>query len=320
MNVIAQLTELGKDDVGVAGGKGANLGELTRAGVRVPPGFVVTADVYFGFLNSSGIGGQIERLLTGLDINDGVALEGAAAEIKALITAANTPPELASGIAEAYREMGSGPVAVRSSATAEDLAEASFAGQQDTYLNIKGDAAVIAAMQKCWASLFGARAIFYRSGAGFDHMKAGIAVVVQRMVQSERSGVLFTLHPVTNDKTKIVIEAIYGLGEAAVSGAVTPDMYVVDKTSGAVVDRQVVPQEQEFVRQPHAQPGNEQNHWISIDWGRRTKQKLSDEEIGELATIGQRLEQHFGFPQDVEWAHENGSFYIVQARAVTTTS
>ena len=266
------------------------------------------------------MGGQIERLLSALDINDGAALEGAAAEIKALITAAEMPPEVASGIAKAYRELGGGPVAVRSSATAEDLAEASFAGQQDTYLNIEGDAEVIAAVQKCWASLFGARAIFYRAGAGFDHMKVGIAVVVQRMVQSERSGVMFTLHPVTNDKTKIVIEAIYGLGEAAVSGAVTPDMYVVDKTSGAVVERQVVPQEQEFVRQPHAQPGNEQNHWISIDWGRRAKQKLSDEEIGELATIGQRLEQHFGFPQDVEWAHENGSFYIVQARAVTTAS
>jgi pyruvate,water dikinase len=138
------------------------------------------------------------------------------------------------------------------------------------------------------------------------------------MVQSGRSGVMFTLHPVTNDKTKIVIEAIYGLGEAAVSGAVTPDMYVVDKTSRAVVDCQVVPQEQEFVRQPHAQPANEQNHWISIDWGRRARQKLSDEEIGELATIGQRLEQHFGCPQDIEWAHENGLFYIVQARAVTT--
>jgi pyruvate,water dikinase len=320
VNVIARLTELGKDDVAVAGGKGANLGELTRAGVRVPPGFVVTADVYFGLLKSSGIGGRIERRLAALDVNDGAALEDAAAEIKALITAAEMPPEVASEIRRAYQQTGGGLVAVRSSATAEDLAEASFAGQQDTYLNIEGDAEVVAAVQKCWASLFGARAIFYRAGAGFDHLKVRIAVVVQRMVQSERSGVMFTIHPVTNDKTKIVIEAIYGLGEAAVSGAVTPDMYVVDKTSGEVVHRQVVPQEQELVRQTDAQPGNEQNYWISIDWGRRTKQKLSDEEIGELATVGQRLEQHFGCPQDVEWAHEGGSFYIVQARAVTTAS
>ncbi len=318
MNVIAQLTELGKDDVDLAGGKGANLGELTRAGVRDPPGFVVTADVYLGFLERSGIGEQIERSLSALDVNDGAALEGVAAEIKALITRAEMPPELASGIAEAYREMGAGPVAVRSSATAEDLAEASFAGQQDTYLNIEGESEIVRAVQKCWASLFGAWAIFYRAGVGFDHMKVGIAVVVQRMVQSGRSGVMFTLHPVTNDKTKIVIEAIFGLGEAVVSGLVTPDMYVVDKTSHAVVDRQVISQEQELVRRPHAQPGDEQNHWISIDWGRRARQKLSDEEIGELATIGQRLEQHFGCPQDIEWAHENGLFYIVQARAVTT--
>ncbi|HEY8768868.1 MAG TPA: PEP/pyruvate-binding domain-containing protein [Dehalococcoidia bacterium] len=320
MTVIALLNELGKDDVGVAGGKGANLGELIRASVRVPPGFVVTADVYLGFLESSGIGGQIERLLSALDIKDGVALEGVAAEIKALITAVEMPPEVASGIPKAYREMGGGPVAVRSSATAEDLAEASFAGQQDTYLNIEGDGEVIAAVQKCWASLFGARAISYRAGTGFDHMKVGIAVVVQRMVQSERAGVMFTVHPVTNDDTKIVIEALYGLGEAVVSGLVTPDMYVVDKTSGAVVDRQVVPQEQEFIRRHQGQSGEEQNHWRDVDLGRRAKQKLSDEEIGELATIGQRLEQHFGCPQDIEWAHENGLLYIVQARAVTTAS
>jgi pyruvate,water dikinase len=318
--LIAQLTELGKDDAGLAGGKGANLGELTRAGVRVPPGFVVTADVYLSFLESLGIGRQIERSLSRLDINDGVALERVAAEIKALIPAAEMPPEVASGIAKAYQEMGGGPAAVRSSATAEDLAEASFAGQQDTYLNVEGNGEIIPAVQNCWSSLFGARAIFYRAGAGFDHMKVRIAVIVQRMVQSERSGVMFTLHPVTNDKTKIVIEAIYGLGEAAVSGAVTPDMYIVDKTSGEVVERQVVPQEQEFVRQTHAQPGNEQNHWSDVDWGRRTKQKLSDEEIGELATMGQRLEQHFGCPQDIEWAYENGLLYIVQARAVTTAS
>ena len=320
MNVIAQLTELGRDDVGMAGGKGANLGELTRAGVRVPPGFVVTADVYLGFLKSSGIGGQIERRLASLDINDGAVLEDAAAEIKALITASEMPPEAALEILRAYQQTGAGLVAVRSSATAEDLAEASFAGQQDTYLNIEGDAEVIKAVQNCWASLFGARAIFYRVGAGFNHLRVAIAVVVQRMVQSERSGVMFTLHPVTNDKTKIVIEAIYGLGEAVVSGLVTPDMYVVDKTSEAVVDRQVVPQEQELVRRQQGQSGEEQNHWISIDRGRRTKQKLSDKEILELATIGRRLEQHFGFPQDAEWAHENGSFYVVQARAVTTVS
>jgi pyruvate,water dikinase len=314
-----QLEEVSREDVALAGGKGANLGELTRAGVRVPPGFVVTVDAYRGFLESSGLGVQIERLLSALDVNDGVALESVAAEVGAMVAGTEMPPEVASGITTAYRETGGGLVAVRSSATAEDLAEASFAGQQDSYLNIEGDAEVIVAVQRCWASLFGARAIFYRSGAGFDHRNVGIAVVVQRMVQSERSGVMFTLHPVTNDRTKIMIEAIYGLGEAVVSGVVTPDMYVVDKTSGAV-DHLVMSQEQELVRRPESRSGEEQNHWISIDWQRRARQKLSDEEIGELAAIGKRLEQHFGCPQDVEWANENGSFYIVQARAITTAS
>lgn len=313
---VIRIEEVGKDDVAVVGGKGANLGELVRAGISVPPAFVVTSQAYFGLLECAGLRAGIERRIAGLDVNDNAALNTVAAEIKALIAAAEMPPDVATDIASAYREQGEGHVAVRSSATAEDLAEASFAGQQETYLNIEGAADVVRAVQNCWASLFEPRAIFYRAGAGFDHMKVGIAVVVQKMVQSERSGVMFTLHPVTNDRSQVVIECVYGLGEAIVSGMVTPDSYVVDKASGAMLDCQVVPQEQELIRCPDT--SEDENHWQPVDWDRRPRQKLSNREASELATIGARVEDHFGCPQDIEWAHAGGAFYIVQARAVTT--
>jgi pyruvate,water dikinase len=312
-----RIEEACKDDVAIVGGKGANLGELVRAGIPVPPGFVVTSQAYFGLLEG-GLSAKIEQRLAGLNVNDSAALNSVAAEIKRLICEATMPPEVAAEIASAYKELGEGPVAVRSSATAEDLAEASFAGQQESYLNIEGPAAVIRGVQDCWSSLFEPRAIFYRAGAGFAHVKVGIAVVVQKMVQSELSGVMFTLHPVTNDRTHVVIEAVYGLGEAIVSGMVTPDSYVVDKASGAILDCQVVPQEEELVRATSAASGEETNVWQPVDWSRRAKQKLSVEALVQLATLGAHVEQHFGCPQDIEWAFAGGSFYIVQARAVTT--
>jgi len=314
------IGSLCKADVVLAGGKGANLGELTRVGVPVVPGFVVTAPAYLGFLDAVALRPRAEQLLAGLDVSDSAALDHAAEGIQSLITAAAMLEEIAAEIAAAYTDLGAGPVAVRSSATAEDLAQASFAGQQETYLNVIGAAEVVRAVQKCWASLFEARAIHYRAGGGFGQLDVGIAVVIQRMVQSERSGVMFTLHPVTNDRTRIVIEAVYGLGEAIVSGMVTPDMYVIDKTTGAVIEREVAPQEQEFVRKPGASSAEDANHWLDVDWARRACQKLTDEEAAELAAIGQRLEQHFGCPQDIEWAYEGGAFYILQSRAVTTSS
>ena len=187
MKLIAWFGEVDKDDVGLVGGKGANLGELTRAGIPVPSGFVVTSEAYFGFLDKSGLRGRIQQALANLDVNDGASLQRASNEVKEMICAAEMPAETATDIARAYRQMKGLPVAVRSSATAEDLAEASFAGQQSTFLNITGEPNVIRAVQECWASLFEARAIFYREENGFDHLKVGIAVVVQYMVQSERS-------------------------------------------------------------------------------------------------------------------------------------
>jgi len=317
MKLVAWFSEVDKDDVGLVGGKGANLGEMTRAGIPIPSGFILTSHAYFHFLQESGLTAKIRHRLAGLNVNDSGQLQRVANEIKRAITGTPMPTEVAAEVARAYREMDGGPVAVRSSATAEDLAEASFAGQQSSFLNVAGEEAVINAVRACWASLFEARAIFYREQGGFDHLKVGIAVVVQHMVQSQRSGVMFTLEPVTGDRSKIVIEALYGLGEAVVSGAFTPDYYVVDKATLSIVERTVVRQERQLVRNPEAAPGQETNLWLPVLAHEVGQQKLTDQEIVTLAQMGRHVEEHYGVPQDIEWAEENGEFFIVQSRPVT---
>lgn len=318
MKLIAWFGEVDKDDTGLVGGKGANLGELTRAGIPVPSGFVVTADAYFHFLDAAGLRGEISERLAGVDVNDSAALQQVSSEIKELIVAAEMPPDTSAAIARAYRQMKGLPVAVRSSATAEDLAEASFAGQQSTFLNIQGEEKVLRAVQECWASLFEARAIFYRVENGFDHMKVGIAVVVQYMVQSERSGVMFTLDPDRNDPTKIVIDAIYGLGEAIVSGAVTPDHFVVKKDELEIVKKEIKAQRRQLVRRINPAPDEEPNLWVDVPEEAQREPKLTDQQVKDLAAIGREVEEHYGKPQDIEWAFEGGKFYIVQSRPVTT--
>ena len=240
--------EVSKGDIDTVGGKGANLGEMTRARIPVPPGFIVTANAYFDFLEKSKTMDKIRGLLKPLDANDSKQLQQIAAEVRQVILDAPMPSELADKIKRAYVEMGGGLVAVRSSATAEDLPEASFAGQQSTFLNIEGEDAVVSAVQECWASLFEARAIFYREQQGFDHFKVGIAVPVQRMVQSEASGVMFTLEPVSSDTSKIAIEAVLGLGEMIVSGDVTPDTYIVDKDGMKISKKEIAAQEWKLIR------------------------------------------------------------------------
>ncbi len=317
--IVAWFEEVGKGDIALVGGKGANLGEMTKAKIQVPPGFIVTASSYFYFLEQSKLADRIRRLLESLDPNDTERLHRVASEIKEAITSAEMPSEIAEEIKLAYRKLGGGPVAVRSSATAEDMPEASFAGQQRTFLNIEGEEEVVSAVQDCWASLFEPRAIFYRAHHGFDHFKVGIAVPVQRMVQSERSGVLFTVEPVTSDQSKIVIEAVYGLGEAIVSGEVTPDLYLVHKKGLKILDKKIATQEWQFVRNPKATSRLEdKNIKVNIPQPDQDKQKLSDDDIIALARIGKQIEKLYGFPQDIEWAQENGRFYIVQTRPVTT--
>jgi pyruvate,water dikinase len=315
---IVWFQEIGKDDVALVGGKGANLGEMTQAQVPVPPGFIVTSQTYSRFLETSGLRPKIEEILAGLDHHNNDSLQKVSQEIKQAIIAAPMPEDVARQIRDAYRKLG-GAVAVRSSATAEDLPSASFAGQQSTFLNVAGEANVVAAVKACWASLFEARAIFYRVENGFEHMKVRIAVPVQRMVQSERSGVMFTVEPVSSDDTKIVIEAVCGLGEAIVSGQVTPDLYIVDKESLQILERRVATQDKQLVRGRDGEgEGLDSNVWVEVPAVLRGSQKLTDDEIVTLAEIARRLEQHYGVPQDIEWAKENTRFYLVQTRPVTT--
>jgi pyruvate,water dikinase len=309
--------DVGKHDTPSAGGKGANLGEMTQAQIPVPPGFIVSAQAYTRFIEQAGLRPVIEKLLSPLDYNDSAQLQRVSEEIKTLIRSTPVPQQTATEIKKAYRQLGDGPVAVRSSATAEDLADASFAGQQATFLNIVGEDEVVEAVRACWASLFEARAIFYRADKGFEHMKVAIAVPVQRMVQSLRSGVMFTLEPVSGDRSKITIEAVFGLGEAIVSGEITPDLYVLDKASLRILEKRVVNQERQFVRNPQANGDGGANVWLPVPDELARQRKLSDEQIVALATIGKRVEEHYGFPQDIEWAEEGGELYILQTRPVT---
>lgn len=315
---IAWFSELGKKDIPLAGGKGANLGEMTGAGIPVPPGFVVTANAYFTFLKEAKLEKQLRHFLKSLDIEDSRKLKETSDKIKGELFNAPMPEDIAHEIKQAYRELGSGLVAVRSSATAEDLPEASFAGQQRTFLNVQGEDNVLAAVQGCWASLFEARAIFYRQQGGFDHLTVGLAVPVQQMVQSEISGVMFTIEPLTNDRGIILIEAAYGLGEAIVSGEVTPDQYVIDKAKMAIIDKQIAKQEWQIIRNQQSHTLEESNIRVTIPPWEQAKQKLTDEEIIALAKLGKRLENLYQFPQDIEWAKKDGQLFIVQTRPVTT--
>ncbi len=320
MRYVKWFEEISKDDVDVAGGKGANLGEMTQAGLPIPPGFVVTARAYEDFLDETGLREKIREVLESHDLSDDRELEEAAEKIQSLIVEAEMPEEIREEIARAYRELcekvGKDEefVAVRSSATAEDLPEASFAGQQDTYLNVRGEEAVVEHVQRCWASLFNPRAIAYREEQGFDHFDVSIAVVVQKMVDADKAGVMFTVNPHTGDRDKMVIEAAWGLGEAVVSGEVTPDTYIVDKSSFEVVEEQISEQRWMYVRDPETGETKK----VEVPEDKRSKRKLTDEEIRELAKTGVAIEEHYGFPQDIEWAIEDGEVYILQSRPVTT--
>ena len=314
---VVWFDQVSKKDIPLVGGKGANLGEMTAAGIPVPQGFIVTAVAYFDFVEESGIQGKIRSLLEPVDVHDSRQLQDSAEKVQELITSAKMPANIEEEIRKAYVKMGKGLVAVRSSATAEDLPEASFAGQQATFLNIEGEDNVVTAVQECWASLFGARAIFYRAEQGFDHFKVGIAVPVQHMVQSESAGVMFTVEPTNNDKGKITIEAVLGLGEMIVSGDVTPDHYTINKADMKVLEKDIKAQEWKLVRDVSSK-SKDPNIKINLTQEEQAKQKITDAEIVEIAKIGKQLEDHYNFPQDIEWATEKGKIFIVQTRPITT--
>ncbi|MEK7611348.1 MAG: phosphoenolpyruvate synthase [Patescibacteria group bacterium] len=308
---ILWFSEIRKEDIPLVGGKGANLGELASIKAPVPPGFCVTAKAYYDFLDSGSLREKIKTTLSDLDTNDNHRLTEAATKLHTAILRAALDPLLVAEISKAYLKLSGTHdvfVAVRSSATAEDLPEASFAGQQESYLNVKGAEAVITAVHKCWASLFSPRAIFYRAHGGFDHLKVGICAVVQLMVESEVSGIMFTVDPMTNDRNKIAIEAAFGLGQPIVSGEITPDQYLIDKADMKILSKKIVGQTWQFTRSGR----------LNVSKEYQKKQKLPDKEILSLAEMGRMVEAHYNFPQDMEWAFENKKLWLVQARPVTT--
>ncbi|MBI2445819.1 phosphoenolpyruvate synthase [Candidatus Micrarchaeota archaeon] len=320
--VVYWFNELDKNSLSVAGGKGANLGEMTQADFPVPPGFIVSAQAYHAFMQSTRLDALVLAKTQGLDTEDSKKLQQVSDDIRAAIMEQQVPSEIRAEIVRAYNKLCGVSlipathdeilVAVRSSATAEDLPEASFAGQQETYLNIQGADAVVQAVKRCWASLFGARAIYYRQDQGIDHVSVGLAAVVQKMVQSDKSGVMFTVEPMSNDRTKIVIEGGFGLGEAIVSGAISPDHYVVDKNSNKIIEKRVFKQTMMIVRVGTVTREEE------VPEEMQEIQKMSDEEITTIASLGRKIENHYGKPQDIEWAIEGKDAFIVQSRPVTT--
>lgn len=314
---VVWFSEVGKEDVELVGGKGANLGEMVGAGFPVPNGFIVTAVAYYEFIRENNLTTKINHLLKTANFNNADSLMQVSRHVKALIIKETMSDELAKEITAYYRQLGGvlkdALVAVRSSATAEDLPGASFAGQQETYLNVRGEANVILKVKEAWASLFNARAIFYRHEQHFDHFRIGIAIPVQKMVESEQSGIMFTIDPVTNDKSKVVIEAIYGLGEMIVQGIVTPDHYEVSKHDKKIIAKQITLQTKQLVKKGAV------NKEEAVPKRLGEKQKITDEQILSLSEIGKKLEKHYYFPQDSEWAIEKETIYIVQTRPVTTT-
>jgi pyruvate,water dikinase len=314
---VAWFSEIHKEDVPLVGGKGANLGEMTNAGFPVPNGFVVTSKAYYEFIKENQLDVKIKHLLSSAKFDSSTALDKLSKQIKKMVTDGKLPEDVIKPVVTAYNKLGGvleyPLVAVRSSATAEDLANASFAGQQETFLNVKGDAVLLEKIKEGWASLFDARAIFYRHQQHFDHILVGIALVVQKMVESDKSGVMFTIDPVTNDKTKIVIESIYGLGELIVQGEENPDHYEVSKADFSIMSKKFSLQNKKMVK------AGADNKIVKLSKSEGSKQKISDAQIIILAKLGEKLEKHYYFPQDVEWAIEKNQVFIVQTRSVTTT-
>ncbi|MFA9425364.1 phosphoenolpyruvate synthase [Natronorubrum sp. A-ect3] len=308
------LDEISAGDLEKVGGKGASLGELTGAGLPVPPGFVVTAGTYRSFIEEAEIDDELFEVVD-VDVDDSSALSDAADRAQELILETPFPDELREEILESYSEVGDGEafVAVRSSATAEDLPDASFAGQQDTYLNVTEEA-LLDRVRECWASLFTQRAIYYRQEQGFDHSVVNIAVVVQQMVDAEKSGVMFTSHPSTGDPT-MIIEAAWGLGEAVVSGAVSPDNYIISREDR---DIDVTVAEKKVMHEKDEETG--QTVEREVPEAKRTERVLSDDEIEQLVDLGERVEDHYDNPQDVEWAIVGDEVFMLQSRPITTIS
>lgn len=309
--MILDFNEIKKEDVLIVGGKGANLGEMTSAKINVPSGFVITADAYRDFLKVNAIDTIIKNGIKKLADDEKILLNEAE-HFRGKIKSGKFPEQLENAIREKYFNLGNNTrVAVRSSATAEDLPDASFAGQQETYLNVQGIESVLNGVRNCYASLWGNRAVSYRFHQGYDQTSVSIAVVIQEMIESEKSGVLFTVNPVNKKENEIQINASFGLGESVVSGRVTADSYIIDK-SGNIIEVNIGSKETQIIY------GDKETVEVSVNSDKRKTRALNDREILELMKCGLEIEKHYGMPMDIEWAIKNDIVYILQARAITT--
>ena len=320
------FSQINKHDIPIVGGKGANLGEMTQKGLDVPPGFCVTAPAYKYFIEKSHLNNDIKARIDSLDIEDSAKLQKASEEIQSLINSAQIPNDLEDEIVSAYSQFSSDigietpEVAVRSSATAEDLPEASFAGQQDTYLHISGKKELLNYVRKCWASLWTSRAIYYRQNKGFNHFDVNLSVVVQKMVNSEKSGVMFTANPVNSNTDEMMINASWGLGEAVVSGTVTPDEYIINKESRKIIEKHIAEKNIMIVKSADGIGTVEIKVGDYIGYENVNKPCLSDDELKELVNYGLKIEKVYGSFQDIEWGFDRDTkkLYILQSRPITT--
>lgn len=297
-----------------AGGKGASLCRMYRAGLNVPEGFIVRAETFTKFMVGTGLRDKILSMIEEIDFQKTSELIDKSKEIRDLIVETEMPEDIASELKEYYAEFNNGPVAVRSSGTAEDLDDASFAGQQETYLFVIGEEDLIRFVKECWASLYNDRAIFYRREKGFKESDVSIAVVVQKMVNADKAGVLFTVNPVTKNPDEIMLEAAWGLGEAVVSGVVTPDNLWINKKTGEVTTEYISEKETMVIRASERGGSKE----VEVPEELREAPVLTKEEQRALIDVANKIEAFYGKPEDVEWAIENGRLYMLQSRPITT--
>lgn len=310
---IAWFDALSRGDVPLVGGKGANLAELTRAGLPVPPGFVVTSKAFLAALDAAGIRTRLMEHFASANPDDTAALARVSDEMRKLVSEARLPSALEAALVQAYERLGrSEPVAVRSSATSEDTASTSFAGMHETFTHVVGEAALIEKVKACWASAYGQRVLAYRKAQKMTE-EPSLAVVVQKMVSSARSGVMFTADPSTGDTSRIVVEAAFGLGEVVVGGQVEPDTYALSKEGPRLLEVRVGRKAFKIVLGPEGK-----EHRLDLPEEEATRRVLTDEEAVKLGEFGLKVEKHYGAPQDVEWAEEGGHWYLVQTRPITT--
>ena len=325
-NYIKWFDEIGKEDVGIVGGKGANLGELTSFGLPVPPGFCVTASGYTKFIKYAELDEVVKLLMEAVDVENVDELTNASKEIQKKIKEKEFDPELKEEILSAYREFSENigvkdpEVAVRSSATAEDLPDASFAGQQDTYLHISGEEELLNHIRDCFASLWTSRAIYYREKQNYDHFDVALSVVIQKMVNSEKSGVMFTANPINNSKDEMMINASYGLGEAVVSGIVTPDEYIIDKKTKKVIEKNISEKEYMVIKNEDGVGTRVVNVKDILGADAVKSEALSPKELDTLVERGLKVEKLYGSVQDTEWGFDRDTkeFYFLQSRPITT--